>query len=390
MIKKITLLFFVYLIDLQAYRAVIVTPVADLLGCYAEDIGQDYSVYFALPYSPEIGRFSCVRIHQALFNEVVEVEEERDQECKIRHNGAWYAKGNTLCNEFYTLRNFLIPLDETLEKTVPSMFDKNQAQGTYLNHTVALVDSFTTMLPEGPITFSAGTRFKIYENCEDCYVVYCLHSVIKIPKALCLIHLLHESHEDRIDKFVSVLKLWASHPKEFVPYVWGGTSKLHGIEEGSPFELIQDQTKSFWRYPSHDYTTKSGMDCSSMILRAAQIANLPYFYKNTTTCEMYLHDFTSYGFEIQRGDIIWFKGHVIVISDVEKNTCIEARGYSSGFGRVHEIDLKNLFDEINTVDDLKDAFINNKKLILLDKSGQKSKVIEVFKILKLKSIFTKL
>jgi len=175
----------------------------------------------------------------------------------------------------------------------------------------------------------------------------------------------------------------------FIPYVFGGASCAYAIKPGSPFELIKQESKSFWSYPDYEVDTKSGMDCSSLILRAAQIAGIPLFYRNTKTLERYLECIRAH-VDIEPGDIIWFKGHVIVVSDIEKNTCIEARGYSSRFGKVQEIALKDIFEHIDTFSELKYAFLNNMKLNLLSHTGLPIYAIDQFKILKLTSSLIRL
>jgi len=61
----------------------------------------------------------------------------------------------------------------------------------------------------------------------------------------------------------------------------------------------------------------SGFDASGLILRAAQIAGLPYFYKNSTTALANLHAVLPARLP-KEGDILGAvgKGLIVVVSDI--------------------------------------------------------------------------
>ncbi len=81
-----------------------------------------------------------------------------------------------------------------------------------------------------------------------------------------------------------------------------------------------------------------GFDCSGLILRAAQIVGLHYYFKNTTTLGLSLEDLEDDD-SLQEGDLILMPGHVVIVGDVERNDLIEAAGHGAGFGAVHTISL---------------------------------------------------
>ena len=90
---------------------------------------------------------------------------------------------------------------------------------------------------------------------------------------------------------------------------------------------------------------------------------------------------------LQTGDIIWFSGHIMIISNAEKNIIIEARGYDHGWGKIHEAPLQVIFKNIVSTTDLEQAFRNQTPLERLHKDGTTAQTITNFKLLKLKTIW---
>jgi hypothetical protein len=122
-----------------------------------------------------------------------------------------------------------------------------------------------------------------------------------------------------------------------------------------------------------------------MILCAAQIAGLPYYCKNSHVIAKTLRPLNS-GEKIEEGDIIWYSGHVMVVSDAKKNLVIEAIGYDSGYGRVHEISIDRVFQGIHNFDGLRPCHFKNKFTRRLRQDGSAWRSIYHLKILKLSSI----
>lgn len=123
-----------------------------------------------------------------------------------------------------------------------------------------------------------------------------------------------------------------------------------------------------------------------MILRGAQLCGIPYFFKNSTTLAQNLTPLQK-NEDLENGDLIWFLGHVIIISDVKNNLVVEARGYEHSYGRVHEASLKTQFNNISTYEDLKKAYLEHIPLERLNLQGIVAKEIPTFKLLKLKSVW---
>ena len=370
--------------DFFAYPAIIAVPVADVLAGSVESFEKDASLYYQMPYSPESTVASCPRAYQLLYNEVIDVIEEKEHEYKIIHPGAFYLKNNVPCGEFYITKQSACKIAAEDLPFIPSMPDAEQGLAFCSENDVVLIDSFN----HGNVVFSAGTRFKVYHMDADCCYVYCGAETCKIPKKLLFTCDNTLSYQDRVVRFIEVLRRWAHNDAGFVPYVLGGASVTYRIPENIAAELIEKDSQTVWQYSGYDHATKSGMDCSDLIIRAAQIAGLPFFYKNTATMEHFLKNSTEHD-HVEVGDIIWYKGHVIVIADLVHNTCIEARGYSAGYGKVQEIPVGALFEGINTFDDLKLACLSNKELAVLKWNGEVDKRISTFKILKLKSMWSK-
>jgi hypothetical protein len=116
------------------------------------------------------------------------------------------------------------------------------------------------------------------------------------------------------------------------------------------------------------------------------LAGIPYFYKNSLTIAKHLAPLNKKE-TISEGDIIWLPGHVMVVSSLKDNLLVEARHYSHGYGKVHEIPLSHQFKNINSYEQLAAHFFNKKPLQRLDKSGKVVQVLPDFKILKLASVW---
>ena len=392
MFKRICLLLF-SVFSLLGYKAVIVEPVVDFMGNWTSDFGKNSDFYYQQPCSPQSG-FTCSRIYQGLFNEVVDVIEENGDECKFHYGAVFYLKeGKIPCDEFYALKKYLKPISEFDINVFPEMPNYKTNHKFSNSDEIVLIQPFSVQLNDKKVIFSPGTRFKIDTTFGGnvAYKAYSLNDILFVPMELALQFVNQEiSNEGRIADFIKLLQLWANSgdyfasKDYFTPYVYGGSSGLP-MHIGAKFKLVQDGDKSYWDYPDNKGTLKSGFDCSALICRAAQTIGLPFYFRNTTTIKAYLHSINSDDFEIENGDIIFFVGHVLVISDVQQNKCIHANGYSSGYGCVVESELKDIFKDINTFNDLNSAYFNKSGLNLLDKSGKVVRFVPEFSILKFMS-----
>lgn len=413
-----------------AYKALIVVPVADLLGQSAKSIKNINSQSYYSNLLPSTEFETCYRINQSLFNDVVNVLQESDEEVQIEVSTEFFSTNESKYNnKFWTQKKNILPVskinkDELFK--IPRVNSFKKEEKTRLNY-VTLIKPFKK--------FSAGTNFVVKEKLETGYIVYIfdtnnlendnlarsrMDSILRpcsgqaaynlllkddpaeldkaSPRALVPSssrdtsksrqnifnevfipnHFLINRTQNKINDFLTVLKSWA-HQSGVIPYIWGGTSFCKTYTKDC-------SAKEFHERLSKIKTTKCGLDCAGLIYRAAKIANLPYYFKNTTTLSQNLKPLEK-GERIENGDLIFFKGHVIVISNITSDLCIEARGYSHGYGIVQEIKLNKLFKDVNTFTELKQKYFNNEKLERLNSESKVIQIIPSFKILKLKSCF---
>lgn len=347
-------------------------------------------LYDELPYSPEKGSRSCYRAHQLLFNEVVEIFGSTNEEYMVMVSNAFYEDGSRVKQKmFCTLKQNLISLKQLKENGI----DINVIPEF---HPIDLPNQLILRNPwKDPLsglTFSAGTRFiRIAQHdTNNSFAVTLLaldndsYRTVQtlIPKELCITQF-PSTLEGKTSLFIDILKNWADLTCGFIPYVSGGNSFLERYHTDER-ELIQVTRNSgeivtCWIRHGIESLTKphSGMDCSCLVLRAAQIAGIPYFCKNTTTLSLNLKPL-GHGEKIKPGDLVWYYGHVLII--VDKEYIIESTGYTRGYGKVHMILLSKAYENINNCDDLLDAYVNNKPLLWLNAAGNVTKEINEFKI----------
>lgn len=386
---KILMLLLSKIISIQCQNYVIIKPVVDLV---IEKI-PNILLYDKMPLSPinKKDRNSCPRIHQLLFNEIVKVIKEDEKELVIEAPNIFYEKKGLpiRSSQFRTLKKNLISL-ESLKK---AKLDISKFPLESSPKIIYLKYPFKNKLNNK--VYSAGTKFTYEQIDEKNYHANIFNpeklkfEVVLIPKKICLESSSLIDPQQKINNFVKLLKSWANIKKGFIPYVWGGCS-FCDISNEKVFEekrkTLNKKAMNFYHLAKYDHRTKPGFDCSGLILRAAQITGIPFPYKNSTTISQNLKPLQENDV-LKNGDIIWFSGHVMIISDIKHNLIIEATDYSDGYGEVHEILLSQKFKNIETFDDLKNSFFQNKSIDKLHKNGTVSKTISDFKILKLISAF---
>ena len=111
------------------------------------------------------------------------------------------------------------------------------------------------------------------------------------------------------------------------------------------------------------------------------MAGLPYTFKTTAMLEKYGKLFKRSD-TIQNGDLIWIKGHVVIITDKDNNLVTEAAGYESSGGKVQTITIEKMFKDIYTLNDLLDAYYKKKLVTRLDRFGKdfKESPVKLFKL----------
>lgn len=360
------------------YRAVTCVPVADLVG---EAQGSIHT-YAHLPLCSST-KGGCLRLHQLLLHEPVTILEEKNDEVKIEIHNLFYqtATSSEPHALYWSLKKNFIPLSKlsAQEQALlpPTLSWKNPSfSGSYITLLYPHVDT-----PTG-YTFSAGTRFMLQEKKGTMYRVACLHPSKKkivpvhLPAHLCIKNNPSASSTQKRETFLTILKRWAHLPEGFIPYVWGGCSFTHACTHPEFTHHNGIYTRLHTVHP------KTGFDCTGLIARAAQMADIPYYYKNSTTLEKQLAPISGLD-EIANGDIIWFSGHALVLSDIKKGLIIEARAYDHGFGKIHEAPLSTIFKNIFTVQDLFAACQKKIPLQRLDSRGNAVQTIARFKIVKL-------
>ncbi len=380
------------------YNAIVIVPVADLLGQPVNTIELNISTdlfYKNLPFAPcnhPANSTSCMRIHQALFHEIITVIKEEGEEVQIELPNAFYKVPNDpYRSNFWTLKRWLMPITQCkklqfdlskLPFPLSYKIKKGKPQSI-----VTLSKPFFE--PTTQLLFSAGTRFvssPAKKKSSNSYDVFILHPkkqtllTTQIPSDYC-IQTSWNKH-DAVKNFVTILEQWV-HQTDCIPYVWGGCSYSMRCSDQT-FVKQEQGKKCFYTYPACHSTPKTGFDCAGMVLRAAQLAGIPYYFKNTITLAEHLQSLKKSEL-IENGDLIWFAGHVIVITDVKNNRCIEARDYGQGYGKVHETTIDKLFKGIKTLQDLVQAYHSHNPLKRLDHDGNIVQDIPSFKILKLKS-----
>jgi len=380
-------------------RALVMVPVADASGVKIEAMYPRPKNYYAeLTQAPDTGVYSCLRIHQPIFNEIVTIREEyKGGEVAVEVSGFFYLDGiHRKRHDFWMLKKDLLPLSslkqEMLEVLPPSI-DYTKSVNDYSQNVLTLSKPWADSCTK--YTYSVGTRFVRDQkvDTQDAYGIVFLDTKKKkvvrttVPKASAVIPQ-DGSFSDSRQIFLSLLHEWAKQGDQLVPYVYGGCSftqttprkgfsRVSGKKCGLP--------ASYWERHESPMNPCIGFDCSGMILRAAQIAGLPYFFKNTLALMNYLQPL-KLGEPLELGDLVWYSGHVLVVSNLQKNLLIEAVGYESGFGRVHEIPISEAFSDITTFEQLIHAHLTHQSLRRPNSKGQPWRSIVRLKIFKLSSI----
>lgn len=392
--KKTVLYFVCFLFSINSFsmqKGLVIVPVADLLG---EPLCNGSSVtYDTLPLCGTTPACKgCPRLHQLLFNEIVTILDEKNDQFYIEIDTVYFITTSSKKPQqrYWTLKKNIAPLSKLVNnndlKKIPS--------GISIGQKATLTDrSIVTLLmpwhdPITKITFSAGTRFVTvpHENNQQRYGVYVFNpksqsfSVSFIDKNKVINAA--DSSEPR-ERFLAILKNWCHQNNGFIPYVFGGSSFV-GITNDSFIEK-KEKNYNYFDIPQFCATPKTGFDCSGLVLRAAQMAGIPYFYKNTYTLAELLHPLNTED-QLKDGDLIWIPGHVMIVSSIKENKMIEARSYHHGYGKVHELELSKQFKNMHSYNDLLHAYFNKQPIERINSNGETKEKIKQFKLLKLDSV----
>ncbi len=350
--------------------AVIINPIADMHNSFPAPDN-------VLPASPQTNK--CHRAHQGLFNELVSIIEEREDQAKIAFPNIVYgfdAVTQQPLNTFWIHKRYIIPLNNLAENLLQTIPSPQYANG----QTVVLIYPWRQ--------FSVGTRFKRtpqHDSQSHYAIVRADYSsqreiVDFIPHEDAIPEIKQDSQSAR-RLFLQIInnlidRVAAGGTDNVVPYVWGGSSFAQPYSKLDFY--LQD---GVWhRNGKHDPYT--GYDCSEFVLRMAQIAGIHFPWKTTKVIGQSLRSLNNQD-QLEEGDLIWVEGHVMIVSDIEQNEIIEMCGYSSGYGCLHRIQLKNRFAEITTYADLLEYYHKNKPITFKNKQGvpvQKSNAVKLLKL----------
>ena len=377
---RIAFVFSAEIISFSEKRGVVIVPVADMVSTPL--------LYNDLPYAciENDKQISCSRVHQLLFNDRVTILKEESSGFLILTKHVFSFNGNKRIAQtcWIDKKNIALFEDLTTKKLHQSHFPPERIDKIIRNRTVLTLKKPFFEQKTG-LTFSVGTQFIILKKQKE----QCLVTIFDPKKYTFISQFIPKKYywesvhgnQEKQNQYVDLIREWISSSDGYIPYVWGGTSFTSLVSENS----LRLENFCYTRSALAG-TIKTGFDCSSLILRAAQICSIPYFFKNTTTLAYYLRPL-ALGEKAQKGDLIFFPGHVQIISDIEKNLIIEAAGYKSGYGRVHEKKIREIFQDKTTIDSLVAAYHAKEKLSRLNRDGT-VEMVPYCKILSFSSVWT--
>lgn len=351
----------------NAKLALVNQPVIDLLAAPAGSPAIYQNIALA-PANKNLA--SCPRLHQALFNETVNILAETAHEAQIKIFNTYFIDHTTKQKNstYWTLKKNLTPFINLDHNTnlIPAPIDYHKPNHFESNIATLKVPWYCKQTKQ---TYSAGTRFKIDPKTT---LAYCYQSdtnrfiQIKIPKHY-LISSKKRSTQKQRKLFIDLIQSWAqsSHHKN-IPYTWGGCSMITKFSTNK-FKLIQKDSLAYYQLPGDTAQPHAGLDCTGLVLRAAQAAGIPYFCKNSSTLAQALPCIANHE-PIEPGDLIWLSGHVIIIANLAGD-CFEARGYGDGYGKTQRIHISKLFKDIHDLTQIKTASLNHSPLTRINKKG---------------------
>jgi hypothetical protein len=376
---------------IESYAAVVTSPVADLIFQPMSELKDQYKKGFSYEQIPVSGEsIACPRAHQLRANDLVDVVEERDDEVRVFAPSFFYLRRDTIIpqHHYWMRKKDLmalqdIPICTPHQSSIPEAIVVQKPIPYAVTLSKPWYDRTTKT------QFSAGTRFASDGSDEKHHHIFVFNPHQKhyvrtsCPLSYCLIpsSTLKEQRKQMID----LARSWTTNKDGFIPYAWGGTSIGKRVNypraHDHKIQRTDGTTPTYYEWPGRKSTPKTGIDCSGLILLAAQSVGIPYFCKNSYTAETTLRPVRSYD-DLEIGDVIMFRGHVMLVADLERNTLIEARGYGDGYGKVHEIPLSEEFNGINTYEELIARIASGEPIERLDKERNVRDPLQI-KLLKL-------
>lgn len=377
-------------------KAVIIVPVADAVASPLSLLDANkpvYALYNSLSFSPDKGTNACPRLHQLIFNEVVTVKKVVGDEIQCEVANFFYYDDRGACSRTFWIPKYSICMLSNIKSklnSIPAPYC-TQAQKR-CSHDLVITLAWPWYDIVTKKHYSAGTRFVHLpeKDMPNAYAVALINlsnfrpEVSFIPHGVAISSYPKNEQEGR--KFlVQLIKQWIA--KGIVPYVWGGCSFVDYCSEdifSHVFSVLYGENVSYWMRPNVKKKPYTGFECSSLILRGAQICGMPYFFKNTATLSKCLRPL-GVKEKLQNGDLIWYPGHVLIVSDIKNNRVIESVGYSIGYGKMHDVPLSKVFFGIKTYKELVNAYLSKKPIVRLNSKGTPAKTIENFVLFVLSS-----
>lgn len=348
--------------------AVIQYPIIDMCDSICD--------FQTLPASNETGVQPYNRTHQGLFNELVHCVEIQGDYIKVVFDTIKNLMPSDTPSFFWTPAKNLIPL-QNLKNSELLQAIPHPSYGQ--EPTIVLIRPWKD--------FSTGTRFKHAPE-RDTKKSYGITRAdfkknklvfdnVPCEKALQEIKKCPESARKLFVTIINdLLDYIEKNPQgHVIPYVWGGCSFSKLYKKNSFYKK-----NGAWKQkgPSNPY---SGYDCSGFIMKMAQIAGLDFPWQTSYAMNFSMKKLTP-DKPLENGDVLWVEGHVIILSNIEKNEIIQATGYSSGYGCLHRLKLNQLLKNISTYQELVDHYYANKPITFKKKFGE-YKEPDHFEILKL-------
>jgi hypothetical protein len=356
---------------LDARLAVIIDPVVDGFTISALKYGPCVQkVHQKLDFVPS-KKYPTPRSCQLLFNTTVNTVQETPHEALIEAEHLCYEldADGTYKNQFWIPKKSLLFLDQVNEQTRHSFPEPLSFSRNHWTDPSVIVLTLPWLAPTNTY-YSVGTRF-VREPLLDTDTTYAIsiryphhkHAQIEsVPRTHALVEGSIPKKEQR-KAMIDLIKKWISYAEQSeigIPYVWGGSS----FAPQSPRKPL------------------IGWDCSSLILRAAQIVGIPLAAKTSMLMEKELKPLSKND-TLEIGDIIWRPGHVVLISDIRHNEIIQARGYESGYGYTFATTLDKHFKGVKSFNTLKKIYFNGAPVTELKKNGTPLNTFASIKILKL-------
>ena len=244
-------------------KAVICVPIADLIGQPIQILFPQQSTdisYTMLPVSwKENALYACPRLHQLLYNDMVNVVETKGNETCIQISQLFYITHESSIPQtiYWTHTKNLCLLSTIINNKIninhipqPICFDlKNKTTFDSNQHVITLIEPHYDLTTK--LTFSVGTRFICASQQRKktkkikVFAIDYKHNkeiTIYIPSYKCLYSEYTTNSIQQIKQFVDLLKAWAHQKHSFIPYVWGGTSFINTIN--TSFKNVTKENKA--------------------------------------------------------------------------------------------------------------------------------------------------